>query len=187
MKNLLYKELRLSLHPTMYLFLAMPAMLLIPSYPYYVAFMYTCLAVYFTFLFAREQNDIFYTAMLPIRKTDVVKAAFFRKHLRRKLRNKAASSDGGYNKSVAFKFLPCTLYGNYAYPKLLRRSADRGQSLSRSKLPVNYRPGKTPMAATPPELTQTLLFTGLRLSWSVFLTLYLCRNFTAPVISFSAR
>lgn len=76
MKNLLYKELRLSLHPTMYLFLAMPLLMLAPNYPYYVVFMYTCLAIYFTFLIGREQNDIFYTAMLPIRKTDVVKGRF---------------------------------------------------------------------------------------------------------------
>ncbi len=73
MKKLLYKELRLSVHPTMYIFLAMPLMMLIPNYPYYIIFMYTCLAVYLTFLIGREQNDIFYTATLPIKKTDVVK------------------------------------------------------------------------------------------------------------------
>ncbi len=76
MKNLLYKELRLGLHPTMYFFLLMPALMLIPNYPYYVVFMYTCLAIYFTFLIGLEQNDIFYTATLPIKKTDVVKGRF---------------------------------------------------------------------------------------------------------------
>lgn len=76
MKNLLYKELRLAVHPTMYMFLAMPLLMLVPNYPYYIIFMYTCLAIYFTFLTGREQNDIFYTATLPIKKTDVVKGRF---------------------------------------------------------------------------------------------------------------
>ena len=73
MKELLYKEWKLAIHPTNLLFLGLSVMLLIPNYPYYVIFMYTCLAVYFTFLIGREQNDIFYTATLPIKKTDVVK------------------------------------------------------------------------------------------------------------------
>ena len=76
MKNLLYKELRLAVHPTMYMFLAMPLLMLVPNYPYYVVFMYTCLAIYFTFLIGREQNDIFYTATLPVKKIDVVKGRF---------------------------------------------------------------------------------------------------------------
>ena len=76
MKNLVYKELRLGIHPTMCIFLAMPLLMLAPNYPYYVVFMYTCLAIYFTFLIGREQNDIFYTAALPIKKTDVVKGRF---------------------------------------------------------------------------------------------------------------
>lgn len=74
MKKLLQKELTLSVHPTMYLFLALSAMLLIPQYPYYVVFLYTCLAVFFTFLTGRETHDIYYTALLPIRKSDVVRA-----------------------------------------------------------------------------------------------------------------
>jgi hypothetical protein len=74
MKNLLYKEFKLAAHPTIYFFLALDAMLLIPSYPYYVAFIYTCLAVFFLFLSGRENKDIFYTVSLPIRKKDAVKA-----------------------------------------------------------------------------------------------------------------
>lgn len=74
MKHLLYKEFKLALHPTMYLFLGLTAMVIIPSYPYYVAFMYMCLGVYFTFLQGRETNDLFFTAMLPVRKKDVVTA-----------------------------------------------------------------------------------------------------------------
>lgn len=68
MRQLLYKEFKLATHPTMYIFLLLSAMVLIPSYPYYVAFMYMCLAMFFTFLQGRETNDLFFTAMLPVRK-----------------------------------------------------------------------------------------------------------------------
>ncbi|MBA4383862.1 MAG: hypothetical protein C0410_03940 [Anaerolinea sp.] len=74
MKALLYKEFKLALHPTTYLFMAIGAMLMIPSYPYYVAFVYTCLGIFFIFLNARENKDIFYTVSLPIRKSDAVKS-----------------------------------------------------------------------------------------------------------------
>lgn len=74
MKALLYKEIKLALHPTTYIFLAIGAMLMIPSYPYYVAYVYTCLGVFFIFLSARENKDIFFTASLPVRKSDVVKS-----------------------------------------------------------------------------------------------------------------
>ena len=77
MKALLYKEIKLALHPTTYLFMAIGAMLMIPSYPYYVAFVYTCLGIFFIFLSSRENKDIFFTASLPVRKSDVVKSRVF--------------------------------------------------------------------------------------------------------------
>ena len=58
MKNLLRKELVLALHPTAPLFLALSAMLLIPNYPYLVAFFYTGLGVFFTCLNGRENDDV---------------------------------------------------------------------------------------------------------------------------------
>ena len=76
MKRLLIKELRLALHPTAPLFLALSAMLLIPSYPYLVVFFYTGLAVFFTCLNGRENQDVFFTMLLPVSKQDVVKARF---------------------------------------------------------------------------------------------------------------
>lgn len=51
-------------------------MLLIPNYPYYVAFFYQTLAIFFIFLIGNTNNDIFFTALLPIRKKDAVKARF---------------------------------------------------------------------------------------------------------------
>lgn len=74
MKNLLYKEFKLAVHPTTYIFLALCAMMLIPSYPGYAEFMYVCLSIFFVFLAGRENKDVFYTVLLPVRKRDVVKA-----------------------------------------------------------------------------------------------------------------
>ncbi len=74
MKNLLYKEWRLAMHPTTFIFLSFGLMLLIPNYPAYVALMYMCLSIFFVFLNGRENKDIFFTVTLPIRKRDVVKS-----------------------------------------------------------------------------------------------------------------
>jgi hypothetical protein len=74
MKNMIYKEFRLALHPTAIIFLALSAMLIIPNYPYYVTFFYTCLGIFFICLTGRENRDIFYMMLLPIRKCDIVRA-----------------------------------------------------------------------------------------------------------------
>ena len=42
------KDLRLAAHPMMYVFALFGAMLLIPSYPYTVAFLYGLLGIFFT-------------------------------------------------------------------------------------------------------------------------------------------
>ncbi|MFA5422102.1 MAG: ABC-2 transporter permease [Bacilli bacterium] len=76
MKNLLKKEFLLSFHPTAAIFVAMAAMILIPDYPYYVAFFYGGLAVFFTCINGRENNDVFFSAMLPIRKSEIVRARY---------------------------------------------------------------------------------------------------------------
>lgn len=74
MKALIIKEFRLAKHPTLFIFPFLALMLLIPAYPYYVAFIYTCLSIFFIFLQGRENKDIFFTVSLPVRKRDVVKA-----------------------------------------------------------------------------------------------------------------
>ena len=74
MKELLFKEFKLATHPTTYLFLALGMMLLIPAYIYYVAFVYTCLSIFFVFLAGRENKDVLFTVSLPVRKRDTVKA-----------------------------------------------------------------------------------------------------------------
>lgn len=74
MKNLLYKELRLSLHPASVMFLGLSAMMLIPNYPLFVTFFYTSLGVFFICLTGRENKDIDYTMALPVRKRNIVGA-----------------------------------------------------------------------------------------------------------------
>lgn len=76
MKNLILKEFKLALHPTMVIFLALSAMMMIPNYPYYVTFFYTGLGVFFTCLNGRENNDVFFSVNLPVKKRDIVKARF---------------------------------------------------------------------------------------------------------------
>lgn len=76
MKNLLYKEFRLALHPAAVVFLALAAMMLIPNYPLSVTFFYSCLGVFFICLNGRENKDLLYTMLLPVEKRDLVKARF---------------------------------------------------------------------------------------------------------------
>ena len=70
--TLLYKDMRLAAHPTSIVFAFLGCLVLVPSYPYSVIFMFGCLAPYITFLNARETNDIWYTAVLPVTKRESV-------------------------------------------------------------------------------------------------------------------
>ena len=73
MSDLLCKELRLAAHPSLYVFMCMGALVLIPAYPYSVAFFFGCLGIFQSFMFDRETRDVFYTSLLPRPKRDVVK------------------------------------------------------------------------------------------------------------------
>lgn len=75
MKTLLYKQLRLACHPMTPVFCLSGLVLLIPNYPYSLAFFYVTLGLFFTFLNMREQKDIYYSALLPLRKRDTVRSA----------------------------------------------------------------------------------------------------------------
>lgn len=72
MMTLLYKEIRLAAHPTSIVFAFLGCLVLVPAYPYSVIFMFGCLAPYITFLNARETNDAWYTAILPVTKRESV-------------------------------------------------------------------------------------------------------------------
>lgn len=74
LSNLLYKELRLAAHPNLYIFTLLGALVIVPAYPYGMVFLFGCLGPYLTFMYGRETNDIYYTALLPVKKSDTVKA-----------------------------------------------------------------------------------------------------------------
>lgn len=74
MFNLLYKELRLAAHPNLFVFTALGVLVIVPAYPYGMVFLFGCLAPFMTFMYMRETNDIYYTTLLPVKKSDTVKA-----------------------------------------------------------------------------------------------------------------
>ena len=81
MKALIYKEMRLSMHPICYIFIALfPLMILIPSYPLGIGFIYVLTCYPILFLGAnkgQQSNDLLYSTLLPVRKKDIVLARIF--------------------------------------------------------------------------------------------------------------
>ena len=75
----LYKDLRLSAHPTLYIFILLGALVIVPSYPYSLVFFFGCLAPFITMMYGRETNDIYYMALLPIEKRKIVTWGTLRK------------------------------------------------------------------------------------------------------------
>lgn len=71
--KLLYKELALAAHPTSIVFACLGCLVVVSAYPYTVIFMFGCLAPYLTFQYARETNDLWYTALLPVTKKESVR------------------------------------------------------------------------------------------------------------------
>ena len=78
MKALLYKEFKLAMHPICYLFVALfPLMILIPSYPIAIGFIYILSCYPILFLGAnkgQQSNDLLFSTLLPVRKKDIVLA-----------------------------------------------------------------------------------------------------------------
>lgn len=77
MRNLLFKEFKLAMHPMVYFFLLFAALLLIPSWPYFIAFGYLFIAFYNMFALCRANQDIYFTASLPVAKRDIVRARVY--------------------------------------------------------------------------------------------------------------
>lgn len=74
MKNLLLKEFKLCFLPINYIFLIFAVMLIIPNYPCYVSFFYLLLNTFWIFKNGDLNKDLQYSLILPIRKSDIVKA-----------------------------------------------------------------------------------------------------------------
>lgn len=81
MKALLYKEFKLSMHYMCYIFVALfPLMILIPSYPTAIGFIYILSCYPVLFLGAnkgQQSNDLLFSTLLPVRKKDIVLARIF--------------------------------------------------------------------------------------------------------------
>ena len=76
MKNLLKKELYFSALPLTYFFILFACMTMIPGYPILVGTFFVCMGIFQTFQSAREQNDMLYTVLMPVRKKDAVTARY---------------------------------------------------------------------------------------------------------------
>ena len=69
MLKMLKKEFALCLHPTAILFLFMAFMVFIPNYPYEVIFFFSGLSIFFICLTARENGDLAFSCLLPVKKS----------------------------------------------------------------------------------------------------------------------
>ncbi len=76
MKNLMRKEIKLAASPISFIFILFSAMTMIPGYPILVGAFFICFGVFQSFQNACANNDILYTVLLPIKKTDVVRAKY---------------------------------------------------------------------------------------------------------------
>lgn len=76
MSQLIYKEIRLAAHPTLYIFILLGSLVIVPNYPYSAVFLFGCLAPLITLYNGRENQDTFYTASLPVKKRDVVTSKY---------------------------------------------------------------------------------------------------------------
>lgn len=76
MKNLLYKEVKLSASKLSFIFILFSLLLFVPSYPLLLSAFFVCLGIFQTFQKSREANDILYSSLLPIKKSDIVKGRF---------------------------------------------------------------------------------------------------------------
>lgn len=76
MKSLLNKEIKLAASPLSWLFIAFALMTLIPGYPILVGAFFICFGIFQSFQSGRENNDILYTVLLPVKKTDAVRAKY---------------------------------------------------------------------------------------------------------------
>ena len=70
------KEMRLSASILSYIFIVFGVMAILPGYPILFGVFFVTLGIFHSFQNAREANDIVYSALLPIAKSDVVKGKF---------------------------------------------------------------------------------------------------------------
>lgn len=74
--NLLYKEITLGAHPSVYLTVFLGAMLFIPAYPYIVVALFSYIGIQVSFQMSIGYQDEKFTALLPISKKNAVLSKF---------------------------------------------------------------------------------------------------------------
>ena len=77
MKNLMIKEFRLAANPLTFFFAAATVMTLLPGYPILLGAFFVTLGIFHSFQNARESNDVIYSVLLPVKKSDFVKSKYF--------------------------------------------------------------------------------------------------------------
>lgn len=76
MRNILLKEIRLCASPLSFLFILFGLMFFLPGYPVLCGAFFVTLGIFQSFRNAREANDIFFSALLPVAKKDVVRGKY---------------------------------------------------------------------------------------------------------------
>lgn len=76
MKKLIYKEIKLAASPLSFIFTAGALLTFVPGYPILLGAFFTTLGIFYSFQTTRENNDISYSLLLPVSKSDVVKGKF---------------------------------------------------------------------------------------------------------------
>ena len=76
MKNLLMKEFKLATPALTYLFIGFALMTFIPGYPILCGAFFVCMGIFQGYQVNRESNDILYSVLLPVSKSDVVKGKY---------------------------------------------------------------------------------------------------------------
>ena len=76
MKQLLMKEFRLATPVITYLFIGFSLMTFIPGYPILCGAFFVCLGIFQGYQINKDANDILYSVLLPVSKTDVVRAKY---------------------------------------------------------------------------------------------------------------
>lgn len=76
MKSLLIKDIKLFASPLTFFFLAFSLMTMIPGYPILVGAFFVCFGIFQSFQTSHETNDMLYTILLPVKKSDCVKSKF---------------------------------------------------------------------------------------------------------------
>lgn len=74
--KLIKKEMTLAVSPISYIFILFGLMAFLPGYPILLSSFFVCLGIFQSFQYARESNDIMYTVLLPVTKSDIIKAKY---------------------------------------------------------------------------------------------------------------